>query len=181
MGVGGSLCPLPPHSESQVPTVFVEVWGKAVEGGRGGLTSAPGKPGAGWVGLRGKEEGEQGGQQCHMDKWRLRASQGPFSGSLAPGDHPTPRPSAPLWKGGESSWSGHPSSPSGSSLCHHDSCREMRCAGLPKTGFQSESCHFLIVGTSAGNFKSHSIQSIQYPLSTCFELHADLGPGDTVL
>lgn len=32
LGMGGSLCPLPPHSESWVPTILTEVWGKGAEG-----------------------------------------------------------------------------------------------------------------------------------------------------
>lgn len=48
-GGGGSLCVLPPHSKSQVPTIFTEVWGKGAEGGQGGLTSISRKPGVGQV------------------------------------------------------------------------------------------------------------------------------------
>lgn len=60
MGVGDSLCLLPPHSESPVPTIFIEVQGEGAERGKGGLAPAPRGPGAELVGAErgtGKETG----------------------------------------------------------------------------------------------------------------------------
>lgn len=116
--MGGFLCLLPPHSENQVPTVFIEVWGKGAEGGKDGLISAPRKPEAGLVGAergKGKETRWAG-----MPAWTNRASGHPEDPSQAAWFLETSLPLGlpTAWsKGGESSWSGHPSSPSSSPLC----------------------------------------------------------------
>lgn len=133
-GEGGSLCLLLPHSESEVPTVCIGL-GKRSRGEKGSLLQPP-KNQRLVLGVLRRDKGrKQGEQQCQQDRQRLWASRRPFSGSLAPADHPFPKPPHPS---GESSWSGHPSSPSGSPLCHpRQGQRNEAGLGTPRSGFQS--------------------------------------------